>query len=161
MKNSPSVSLQTALTLTEWSERTMRRRLAEGILQTVKSALTANKVLISLQDLQADTCIPLPDENLKLLLEADKGDADAQNDLALIFLAHGKYKSAVYWLEAAAKQNCADAMHLLGCCYLTGEGLVKDDNLAMIWIAKAASLEHSIACAQMKKLATKKTKPTS
>jgi TPR repeat protein len=156
MKNLPSVSLQTALTLTEWSERTMRRRLAEGILQTVKSALTSNKVMISLNDLQADACIPLPDENLDLVIDADKGNVDAQNDLALVFLAHGKFKSAIYWLEAAAKLNCADAMHLLGCCYLAGEGLVKDENQAMIWIAKAASLEHAIACAQMKKLAIKK-----
>jgi len=72
--------------------------------------------------------------------------------LALLFLEHNKLKSAVYWLELAAKQQLADAMHLLGRCYLEGNGLPKDDSLALMWIAKAASLGHSIALTQIQSI---------
>ncbi|MGZ5028874.1 MAG: hypothetical protein ACXV9T_16965, partial [Methylobacter sp.] len=63
-----------------------------------------------------------------------------------------KQKSAVYWLELAAKQSLADAMHLLGRCYLEGNGLAKDENLGIMWIAKAASLGHPIALAQIQSI---------
>ena len=58
----------------------------------------------------------------------------------------------MYWLELAAKQQLADAMQLLGRCYLEGNGLTKDENLAIMWIAKAASLGHSIALAQIQSI---------
>jgi len=154
-KKSPSVSLQAAITLTEWSERTIRRRVADGSLQCVSDSKLSNKTLIFLESIQADLCIPLSTDDIDLLKMADGGDAEAQNDLALLFLAHNKAKSAVYWLELAAKQNFPDALHWLGVCYLRGEGVAKDDNLAVMWLAKAASLGHSIAKVQMEALASR------
>jgi len=41
---------------------------------------------------------------------------------------------------------------LLGRCYLEGNGLPKDDSLALMWIAKSASLGHSIALAQIQSI---------
>lgn len=154
MKNLPNISLQTAMTLTEWSERTIRRRLADGVLQYIKDTFASNKALISFDAIQSDVCIPLSDEDIELISAADSGDAKAQNDLALLFLVHGKQKSALYWLESAAKQSFSDAMHGLGGCYLRGEGVPKDDNIAVMWIAKAASLGHGIASEQIKALSS-------
>jgi hypothetical protein len=146
------VSLQATTTLTEWSERTIRRRLADGSLKCAADNGAHYKTMICFDSIKNDICIALEPDDIELLKAADAGDAKAQNDLALLFLENGKLKSAVYWLELAAKQNLADAMHLLGCCYLDGNGLPKDDNLAVMWIAKAASLGHSIAVAQIQSM---------
>ena len=152
------VSLQAAITLTEWSQRTIRRRLAEGALPFInRSAVTRggqNKTLIDFEALKAAVCIPLGDDEMALLEAADSGDAQAQNELAMLFLEHHKPKSAFYWLELAAKQNFADAMHHLGSCYLKGEGVTQDNHQALIWIAKAAALGHPIACRQIDSIAS-------
>ena len=146
------VSLQAATTLTEWSERTLRRRIADGTLKCAAGNEAYYKTMISFDSIIRDLCIALDPDTMELVKSADAGDAKAQNDLALLFLENNKPKSAVYWLELAAKQGFADAMQLLGRCYLEGKGLAKDDNLAIMWIAKAASLGHSIALAQIQSI---------
>jgi TPR repeat protein len=146
------VSLQAATTLTEWSERTIRRRLADGSLKCATDNEAHHKTMICFDSIKHDICIVLDPDVIELIERADSGNATAQNDLALLFLNENMPKSAVYWLELAAKQQVADAMHLLGCCYLEGNGLPKDDSLAMMWIAKAASLGHSIALAQIQSI---------
>jgi hypothetical protein len=152
VRNMQHVSLQAATTLTEWSERTIRRRLADGSLKCAADNGAHYKTMICFDSIKHDICIELDPDDIELLKAADAGDAKAQNDLALLFLENDKMKSAAYWLELAAKQNFTDAMHLLGCCYLDGNGLPKDDNLAIMWIAKAASLGHSIAQAQIQSM---------
>ena len=146
------ISLQAAATLTEWSERTIRRRIADGTLKCAANNEAHYKTMICFDSIQHDICVDLNLDDIELIQNADSGDASAQNDLALLFLEHNKPKSAVYWLELAAKQHFADAMHLLGCCYLDGNGLAKDENLAIMWIAKAASLDHSIALVQIQSM---------
>jgi TPR repeat protein len=146
------VSLQATTTLTEWSERTIRRRVADGSLKCAADNEAQYKTMICFDSIKHDICIDLNPDDIELLKAADSGDAKAQNDLALLFLDNNKLKSAVYWLELAAKQNFTDAMHLLGCCYLEGNGLPKDDSLAIMWIAKAASLGHPIALAQIQSI---------
>lgn len=146
------VSLQTAITLTEWSERTIRRRLTDGSLKYAADKEVHFKTMICFDSIKDDICIALESDDIKLIKNADSGVANAQNDLALLFLENDKPKSAVYWLELAAKQSFADAMHLLGYCYLKGNGLTKNDNLAIMWIAKAASLGHSIALEQIRSI---------
>lgn len=145
------ISLQATTTLTEWSERTIRRRLADGTLRCAANTDT-HKTMICFDSIKQDICVALGPDDIQLVKSADSGDANAQNDLALLFLEHNKLKSAVYWLELAAKQNLTDAMHLLGCCYLEGNGVAKDDSLALMWIAKAASLDHPIAQAQIQSI---------
>lgn len=146
------ISLQAATTLTEWSLRTLRRRIADGSLKCATDMQAYYKTMICFDSIKHDLCIPLTTADLQLIKNADAGDAKAQNDLALLFLEHNKPKSALYWLELAAKQQLADAMQLLGYCYLTGKGYSKDENLALMWIAKAASLGHSIAREQIQSI---------
>lgn len=146
------LSLQAATTLTEWSIRTIRRRLADGTLQCAADNEAYYKTMICFDSIKPDICIALAPDDIELIKIADSGDATAQNDLALLFLEQNKPKSAVYWLELAAKQHCTDAMHLLGRCYLDGKGLPKNDNLGIMWIAKAASLGHPIALAQIQSI---------
>jgi hypothetical protein len=151
------VSLQAAMTLTEWSQRTIRRRIAEGALPFINRSAAGggqNKTFIEFEALRAAVCIPLGDDDMALLEAADSGDAQAQNELAMLFLEHHKPKSAIFWLELAAKQNLADAMHHLGSCYLKGVGVAQDNHLAIIWIAKAAALGHPIACRQIDSIAS-------
>jgi TPR repeat protein len=146
------VTIQTAASLTGCSTRTIRRRLTAGLLKNKGGDADSSKPMVSFESIKPDLCIALNPDDIELIKSADSGDADAQNDLALLFLENDKFKSAGYWLELAAGQNVSDAMQLLGDCYLKGKGLPKDNNLAIMWIAKAASLGHSIATAQMASL---------
>lgn len=145
------VSLQTAITLTELSERTLRRRIADGSLHVAK-AEDSNKTLVPLATIADYFCLPFDADQLALIHQADQGEVNAQNDLALLFLTHDKYKNALYWLDLAIKQNFEDAMYLMGCCYLSGYGVPKDDNLAIMWLAKAASLGHALALPQVQSI---------
>ncbi len=140
------ISLHAAITLTGWSERTFWRRFAEGSIarQTVKGS---SMILFDL--IEPHLCFPLQRDDLSVLESADAGDARAQTDLALVFLANGKPKGAIYWLELAARQGYADAMNWLGRCYLAAEGVAKDENVGIMWISKAAALGHVISHGQM------------
>ncbi len=141
-----SISLAAGITLTEWSERTFYRKFSSG---TLAREVKAGVSMIALDSIRAHLCIPLDSEELALLEKADAGDAESQNDLALIFLSHGKPKGAIYWLELAARQGCAEAMHWLGRCHIEGTGFVKNDNLGIMWLAKSAAHGHMISQQQM------------
>ncbi len=143
------ISLQAATTLTEWSLRTIRRRIADGTVKCAADEQASYKTMLCFDSIKYDFCVALTPEDLNLIESADAGDSNAQTDLALLFLQQNKPKSAIYWLELAAKQQFTDAMQLLGRCYLEGYGLAKDENLALMWISKAASLGHSIAIEQI------------
>ena len=80
----PYISLQSAVTLTDLSERTLRRRLAEGSIVKVNSE-DSHKTLISVASIRSDFCLPFEAEQLELIQQVDQGDAKAQNDLALFF----------------------------------------------------------------------------
>ena len=105
--------------------------------------------MLALSEVQAHICIAMNPEDMDYLLRADQGDALAQDDMGQLFLSAGKFEAALYWLQLAAQQNHPDAMQCLGRCYLGGDGVPKDENLGMMWIAKAAAHGHVIAQAQM------------
>ena len=138
------ISLAAAITLTEWSERTFWRRFADG---SVKKEVEGGngKSMVHLDSIKPYIAMPLEADDFALLRLADRGDAAAQNDLALIFLANGKPRGAIAWLELAARQDHADAMHWLARCYLEGNGVVRDDNLGMMWLSRAAAHGHLIS----------------
>ncbi len=138
------ISLPAAITLTQWSERTFFRKFAEGSLTRDTESGT-----ISFDLLKPHFCLTLQPEDLAVIERADAGDAEAQNEVALIFLSSRKPKGAIYWLEQAAMQNYGDAMSLLSQCYMDGNCVSKDENLGIMWLAKAASLGHIIAQRQM------------
>ena len=143
------ISLPAAITLTELSERTFWRKFADGSLarETVNG-----KAMISFDLIKPHLCLALSPEDLSVLARAVAGDAEAQNEMALIFLTNEKPKNAIYWLEQAAKQGCADAMSLLSQCYMKGSGVPQDENTGMIWLAKAATQGHLISQCQMQGL---------
>jgi TPR repeat protein len=143
------ISLAAAITLTDWSERTLRRKLAEGSITRAPENGSNGKSLIHFDSISEQVCVSLESEDLSVLIKADAGDAEAQSDMALIFLSSNKFKSAIYWLELAAKQAHPDAMHWLGRCHIDGNGVPKDENLGIMWLSKAAAHGHLISQAQM------------
>lgn len=108
--------------------------------------------MVNLDAIKFHACIPLEEDDGPLIQEADEGNAEAQNDLALLFLANSKPRAAIYWLELAAKQDYPDAMHWLGRCHIDGNGVFQDANLGMMWLAKAAAHGHAISQAQIQSM---------
>jgi uncharacterized protein len=145
------ISIAAVMALTGQSERTLRRKIADGTLPKVETG-NLNKVMIPADAIQAQLCIPMCDVDWSLVLRADAGDAEAQTDLGLLLLSHGKPGAAVSWLEQAAKQGSAEAMHWLGRLHVDGQGVQRDDNLAMMWLAKAAAAGSRISQQQMQSI---------
>ncbi len=150
------VSIDTAALLIDASKRTLWRRLSAGKLQR-HSMDERGRVMLALADIAEHFCVPLSLEpaggggsnSYSLLVEADRGDSAAQNDLALLFLEHNRADIAVQWFLLAAQQQHADAMHYLSTLYQQGLGVEKCESTAMLWRAKAANQGHLIARAQM------------
>jgi TPR repeat protein len=85
-----------------------------------------------------------PDDVLTLI-NADRGNAEAQDAMGEFFLAGGRADIGAWWLTLAAAQSYPNAMQTLGQCYASGRGVKQDENLALMWIAKAAANGHAIA----------------
>nr|WP_176704829.1 SEL1-like repeat protein [Pseudomonas sp.]QBM91755.1 sel1 repeat protein [Pseudomonas sp.] len=143
-----SISLEAVIAITERSKRTWWRRIAEQKVHRLAKDAGGRTILL-FDDIVRDLCIRLDDEAKALLFLADAGHAEAQNEVGQLFLAAEKPEAAVYWLSAAAEQGYADAMQLLGGCYAAGQGVPKDLNLSLMWIAKAAAGGHVIALSQI------------
>ena len=104
-------------------------------------------------------CVPVEREDYELLIEADAGDADAQNDLAQLFLDADRPDIALHWLQLAVDQEHPDAMHNLATLYIKGNGLPRDETLGLMWLAKAASCGHPIAKQQVAALHSRQKHP--
>lgn len=143
-----SISLEAVIVITERSKRTWWRRMAEHQVHRLDND-AAGRTKLVFDEIRMHVCIPLDDDDKELILLADSGNAEAQNDVGQMFLAANKPKVAIYWLRAAADQGNADAMQHLGCCYAAGKGFPKDVNLSLVWIAKAAAGGHVVALSQI------------
>ena len=73
----------------------------------------------------------------------------ATSTLDEIATAAGVTRGAIYWLELAARQDYADAMHWLARCYLDGNGVAPDEYLGLMWLSKAAAHGHRISQGQL------------
>lgn len=102
-----------------------------------------------------ECCVPIQKDDFELIAQADAGNAEAQNDLALLFFSHARPKKAIYWLELAIKQKHTDAMHWLGRCYIEGNGLLRDENLGLMWLSRAAAEGHIISQEMMQDIKQK------
>ena len=107
------ISIATAMSLTDLSENTFRRRIASGAIVRTMEEGTNGRSLISFDAIRRECYIPFREDELELIKNADGGTPEAQNDLALLFLSHNRPKNAIYWLEIASKQQNTDAMHWL------------------------------------------------
>ncbi|SHH52623.1 tetratricopeptide repeat protein [Massilia sp. CF038] len=143
------ISVAAALSLTTWSESTMRRRIAEGTVTRRMESCANGRAMVDFASIRPHVVLPLDDTDLALIKAADDGAAWAQSDLALHFLFYQQPKAGRYWLELAAKQNFPSAMYFLGRCYTDGIGVVKNENEGLIWILRAAVLGDPVAAAQM------------
>ena len=139
------ISLASATLLTDLSENTLRRRIANGVMVRTIEDRPNGRSMIPFNAIESECCIPLEKGDIELITEADQGNAEAQNDLALLFISHAKPKKAIYWLELAIKQKHTDAMHWLGRCYLEGNGVAQDANLGFMWLSRAAAEGHIIS----------------
>ncbi|MBP9713397.1 MAG: sel1 repeat family protein [Sterolibacterium sp.] len=144
------IHFDTAMALTGMSKRTLWRRISAGELRKV--GLDAGKSRLSLMDVLTLTGMTRDEELATLLRQADQGEAEAQADVAQLLFARGRHAAAARWFQRAANQGYPDAMLCLGRSYATGDGVIHDENLAVMWIAKAAAAGHPLALAQMKKL---------
>lgn len=143
------ISVQTASALTGRTERTFRRWATEGGRMRRGQIDSRGRATVALEDVLPDIGLVLEPGDVELFCLADAGDAEAQNDLALVFMSAGKHEAAVYLLQLAAAQEHADSMHWLGRCYIDGSGVQRDQALGISWLAKAAAKGHVISQAQL------------
>lgn len=146
-----SIGLDSAIAMGDHSKRTWWRRVSENIVNRTGSD-ARGRTMVLMDDVLPFISASIADEDIELILLADKGNADAQNDTAQLFAEAGKTDTALYWWRASADQGNPDAMQHLGNCYISGRGVPKDENLGIMWIAKSASLGHVIASSQMRSL---------
>lgn len=139
------LSLAAAAIMTNASESTFRRRIADGSLLKMTEPGPNGRSMIAFDAIAADLCIPLDAEDRPYLFAADAGNPEAQNDMGMQMLSHKMPKSAIYWFELASKQEYPEAMYWLARCYLSGEGVLTNTDVGMMWLAKAAAAGHVIA----------------
>ncbi|MDD4927363.1 MAG: tetratricopeptide repeat protein [Methylotenera sp.] len=145
------LSLDTVCAITETSKSTWRRRMAKGDF-TRQADDARGRTMLLWSEVAPHICVRLAPEDKQTLVLADAGQAEAQDDLGQLFLMSEKYPAAVYWFGLAAQQNHPDAMQWLGHCHLNGKGVAQDENLGLMWLAKAAARGHVIAQGLMKAL---------
>ncbi|MCG5513135.1 tetratricopeptide repeat protein [Ectothiorhodospira shaposhnikovii] len=143
------ISLDTAERLTGLSRRSLRRRLATEMPRQERSD-AVDRGCIPLAAVRADIPAALQPEDDEVIIRADQGEAEAQNDVALILMDADRYDLAIHWLRLAARQEYPDAMHWLGRCYVSGQGVDKDEQEGMAWIRRAAEHGHVISQAQVR-----------
>lgn len=151
-----SISLDAVAALTGMGRSTLWRKAADGVL--AKGDKDARgRATLALSDVLGLICdstgVPFSDDDVAVLLQADAGDAEAQADIGALLYVHagGGREAALYWLRAAAEQGSAEAMQWLGTAHAAG-GTERDEQLAVMWIAKAAALGHPIAKRQLEGL---------
>lgn len=110
------------------------------------------RAMLLWSEVEPHICVPIEPDDQRFILLADAGNAEAQDDMGQLFLRAEKYQAAFYWFEQAAQKNNPDAMQWLGHCYINGKGVLKDENLGMMWLAKAAALGHVLAQGQIRGL---------
>jgi len=145
---SRAINLDAAVLVTQLSKRTLWRRLSEGQI-TRQDNDDEGRAMLTFEDIVPMLYIPVAQEDYDLVVEAAAGDAEAQNNVALLFLDADKPDLGLHWLTLAADQGHPDAMHHLSKLYIQGSGTPKNDSLGLMWLAKAAALGHVIAGEQV------------
>lgn len=142
------ISLEAAIAMGGCSKRTWWRRISENP-SIKKGADARGRALLSLDAVHSFMSLPEDPDLIDLIMSADKGNAEAQNECALIFSENNRHDTAVYWWKLSVEQGHRDAMHHLGRCYIEGVGVSQDEHLGIMWLAKSASCGHAIASAQI------------
>jgi len=138
------ISVEAAIAITGRSRSTWWRRMAKGEATRVADDARGRAMLLW-ADVLPQVAAPLAAEDAALVLLADAGNPEAQNDLGAVFLSAAQPKAALYWWQQAAQQAHPDAMQWLGHCYLHGQGVPADEHLSLMWLVKAAAHGHVVA----------------
>lgn len=161
-----TLSLDAAVALTGISRSTLWRRVTDGSVgKGEKDA--RGRATLALVDvlalLREGGGLTLRTQDVAVLLRADAGDAEAQADVGALCYLAGAERAARYWLHEAAEQGSAEAMQWLGTICAAGGGSPaereQNDNLAIMWIARAAALGHPVAQQQMARLLPRRPRP--
>ena len=143
------ISVDTAVVVTGVTKRTLWRWLGSGVIEH-RGMDQRGRTMLAYADIKPKLCLSFAeDEDIELLVEADQGCRDAQNDLGILCLEQERADIALHWLNLAAEQGHADAMHFLSKMYQSGDGVERSDATALLWRVKAAEAGHAIAIAQM------------
>lgn len=144
------ISIRTAALIMGRTQRTIWRRIAEKALHPCGGQ--GNKTTVRLEDVIAGACIPLTDDDIDVIVRADRGEPDAQTDLALLFLAAGHPAQAIELLDLASARNYPEALYHLARVHINGTAGRADANTGLMWLARAAGAGHAIAIEQMKEV---------
>lgn len=136
------ISLNTAISITGLSKRTLWRRIAEGVLRTDPAVEPGERTRVAVDDVAPLARLALTPTLRERVIAADAGEAEVQCDLGLLFLGEGLDAEGAGWLALAAEQAQLDAMHWLGRCYVAGRGVAADEKRGVDWIARAANYGH-------------------
>lgn len=143
------ISVDTAVVVTGVTKRTLWRWLGSGAIEH-RGMDQRGRTMLAYADIKPKLCMSFADgEDIELLVEADQGCRDAQNDLGILCLEQERADIALHWFNLAADQGHADAMHFLSTMYQSGNGVERSDTTALLWRVKAAEAGHAIAKAQM------------
>ena len=144
-----------AATLLGRNKRTVQRWCEDGTLKVVDcEPIKGQRLAVDLAQVLYLFGPHAEPDFAGLIVAADRGDAAAQTNLGLVLLQEGKADAAITLFESAAQQDDPEAMHWLYRCYKDGLGVGRDENLAMMWLHKAAAHGHAIAQAQTHALRT-------
>ena len=144
-----TVSLSTAMTLSDLSESTFRRKIRSGNIRLLSLSGASTREVIDLKENVAYLNTDIADRHWDLVKDADRGDANAQTELALILQQHRKFRAAVYWLQLAAKKNDSHALHWLARCHLEGRGVARNEDKGIMLLARSAMLGNVISAHQL------------
>nr|WP_217346029.1 SEL1-like repeat protein [Noviherbaspirillum sp. L7-7A]MBV0880391.1 SEL1-like repeat protein [Noviherbaspirillum sp. L7-7A] len=144
-----TVSLSTAMTLSDLSESTFRRRIRRGEIRLLPLPGPGGREGIAIDPDAAYMNAAIAIDHWELVKAADRGDATAQTELALILQQHRKFRAAVYWLRLAAKRNDSHALHWLARCHLEGKGVARNEDKGIMLLARSALLGNVISAHQL------------
>ena len=144
-----TVNLATAITLSDLSESTFRRKIRRGEIQLLPLPGRGDREGIAIDANAAYLNPVIATGHWELVKDADRGDANAQTELALILQQHRKFRAAVYWLQLAAKKNDSHALHWLARCHLEGRGVARNEDKGIMLLARSAMLGNVISAHQL------------
>lgn len=144
-----TVSLSTAMTLSDLSESTFRRKIRSGEIRLLPLPGRGDREGIAIDQNAAYLNTDIAVGHWELVKEADRGDPCAQTELALILQQHRKFRAAVYWLQLAAKKNDSHALHWLARCHLEGRGVARNEDKGIMLLARSAVLGNVISAHQL------------
>lgn len=150
------ITIPTAALILGRTTRTVWRQLSDGTLRPCGTP-DGDRMRVSLEQVVRNACVPIEPEDYELIIGADAGSAEAQCDLALLFLMEKKPDTAVHLLTLAAKQDYPEALYQLARCHIAGTGTAPNGDTGIMWLARAASRGHAIARASMQAVQTSGT----